>query len=318
MIYLQSFDLMSRGDEEGFIHDFKRTCFDSFYPMGIFSNDKDLKHLDFTDVTIFCGGNGSGKSTLLNIIAEKLKLNRETCFNKTYFFEPYLKKCRYQLDDDRPEKIRELMQVSRIITSDDVFNHIIGVRQKNDNVSFKRGLIFEEKSEMGRFGSNYRNDRPRSVNCEDPESIRAFGDYQKRIRQSASQYVRENIGFEERTYSNGENGFRYFTDAIRPGGLYLLDEPENSLSAELQLELAHFLHGMVRHYDCQFILSTHSPFLLSLAGARIYNLDAEPVKICRWTELENMRIYHEFFLEHSGEFEERDKFVSKVQLLKIQ
>ena len=64
---------------------------------------------------------------------------------------------------------------------------------------------------------------------------------------------------------------RYFTEKILDGGLYLLDEPENSLSPQKQLELLQFLEDSVRFYDCQFIIATHSPFLLSLKGARIYD-----------------------------------------------
>lgn len=107
---------------------------------------------------------------------------------------------------------------------------------------------------------------------------------------------------DERTYSNGENGFKYFTDAIQPGGLYLLDEPENSLSSEMQLELVRFIHGMARFYDCQFIMSTHSPFILSLPFAKIYNMDELPVKTCKWTELPNVRMYYDFFKDHEDEF----------------
>mgnify|MGYP006990124335 CR=1 FL=1 len=33
-----------------------------------------------------------------------------------------------------------------------------------------------------------------------------------------------------REHSNGESAFLYFTDKIKENGLYLLDEPENSLS----------------------------------------------------------------------------------------
>lgn len=302
MRYLQNFKLMTLRDEEDFLSDFSRTCFDSYYPFGIFSYEKNLGELEFSDITIFCGGNGSGKSTLLNIIAEKLELNRQTCYNKTYFFNPYIAKCEYDLNIFDPVTLRDFKQVSRIITSDDVFNHIIDVRRKNENLSFKRELIFEEKTNMNRYGGNWKEDRPRSVNMEAPDSIKSFSDYVQKSKMSASAYVRKRIGLEERTYSNGENGFKYFTDAIQPGGLYLLDEPENSLSAEMQLELVHFLHGMVRFYDCQFILSSHSPFILSLPEARIYNMDSEPVSTCRWTELPNVRMYHDFFNEHRGEF----------------
>lgn len=299
MIYLESFDLLTLGQEETFFASYCRTCFDSFYPFRIFSYEKGLSHLEFSDITIFSGGNGSGKSTLLNIIAEKLGLNRQTSFNKTYFFDPYVEECRYEINIKDPIKLRDFEQVSKIITSDDVFNHIIGVRTKNEKLGFKRDLAFEMKRKM--HGENYKGG-PRLVVMDDPNSIKAFNEYYALTKKSASRYVRENIGLEERTYSNGENGFKYFVDSIQPGGLYLLDEPENSLSAEMQLELVHFLVGMSRHYDCQFILSTHSPFLLSVPEARIYNMDAEPVSTAKWTELPNVRIYHEFFQNHQHEF----------------
>lgn len=174
MIYLQNFKLMTLREEEGYLNDFKRTCFDSYYPLGVFSHEKNLSKLEFSDITIFCGGNGSGKSTLLNIIAEKLELNRQTCYNKTYFFDPYIAKCEYELSIFDKMILRDFKRISRIITSDDVFNHIIDVRRKNDNLNFKRNLIFEEKTNMSRYGGNWKGDRPRSVNMEDPASIKVI------------------------------------------------------------------------------------------------------------------------------------------------
>jgi predicted ATPase len=51
-------------------------------------------------------------------------------------------------------------------------------------------------------------------------------------------------------------------------------------------------------------LSTHSPFLLALRGAKIYNLDENPAAVKRWTQLENIRLFHEFFESHRGELKE--------------
>ena len=102
--------------------------------------------------------------------------------------------------------------------------------------------------------------------------------------------------------SNGESAFAYFTNAIREDALYLLDEPENSLSPKLQIELAEFLESSARFYGCQFVISTHSPFLLSMRGASVYDLDANPISVKKWTELENIRTYYDFFHKHSDEF----------------
>lgn len=95
-------------------------------------------------------------------------------------------------------------------------------------------------------------------------------------------------------YSNGESAFGYFTEKIGEKGLYILDEPENSLSPMRQMELMTFIEASARYFDCQFIISTHSPFLLSMRGAKIYDLDESPVGVKRWTELKNVRTYYDF------------------------
>lgn len=300
MVYLNEFHLQSADDEWQFFRRRSKGCYDSFYPYQFFPQQKELSELFFSDITILCGSNGSGKSTLLNVIAEKLELKRETPFNKTDFFDPYINGCWYELTEGNPEKIREIMQVSRIITSDDVFNHIISVRERNENLSFKREVTSRNIVEIKLNG--WKNG-PRGFNAEDPENIESFSDYCQKLRGSSNKYIRSKVGVDERTYSNGENGFKYFTDAIQPGGLYLLDEPENSLSSEMQLELVQYIQGMARFYDCQFIMSTHSPFILSIPYARIYNMDEVPVKTCNWTELPNIRIFYDFFKDHANEFE---------------
>jgi predicted ATPase len=103
-------------------------------------------------------------------------------------------------------------------------------------------------------------------------------------------------------HSNGETAMQYFIDRIDEDALYILDEPENSLSIERQLELCEYITATARSTDSQFIIATHSPVLLSMRGARIYDLDAYPACVKRWTELENVRRYFEFFMDHREEF----------------
>ena len=105
-----------------------------------------------------------------------------------------------------------------------------------------------------------------------------------------------------REQSNGESAFFYFTEKIKDDGLYLLDEPENSLAPKRQQELAEFLQNSARFFGCQFVIATHSPFLLAIRGARIYDLDENPVDVKRWTELPNVRSYFEFFEKYKDEF----------------
>ena len=95
--------------------------------------------------------------------------------------------------------------------------------------------------------------------------------------------------------SNGEKAFDYFQDNVNIDSVTLLDEPENSLAPKLQKQLADMILNYSRFFNCQFIIATHSPFILSIPGVRIYNLDMHPSVVCRWTELENMRAYIELF-----------------------
>ena len=141
-----------------------------------------------------------------------------------------------------------------------------------------------------------------SLSFEDFENLRDSIDSK---RKTMSKYVRDrlvnNIIIES---SNGESALMFWEKEIEDDSIYILDEPENSLSAENQIKLMKFIEDSVRFYNCQFIISTHSPFFLSMKDAVIYDLDTIPVITRKWTELENVKIYKKFFDEHSSEFKE--------------
>ena len=44
-------------------------------------------------------------------------------------------------------------------------------------------------------------------------------------------------------------------------------------------------------------------FLLSMKGAKIYDMDEDPGDVKRWTQLGNVREYYDFFKLHENEFE---------------
>jgi predicted ATPase len=284
MIYLQSFTFPNADREFDFFLSVKRTCYDSYYPFKILS-EHDLERLDFDTVTILYGGNGSGKSTALNIIAEKAGIHRDSIYNKSNFFPDYLNLCHMNNDENIPDQ-------SRIITSDDVFDYMLNIRNLNEGIDLKREKIFEEY-----LDAKYSSFQMKSLS--DYEQLKKVNNAR---RKTQSRFVRGELIDNVREYSNGESAFRYFTEKIEENGLYLLDEPENSLSPKRQMELLSFLEESARFFGCQFIISTHSPFLLSMRGARIYNLDQNPATIERWTELENVRTYFDFFKTHENEF----------------
>ncbi|WP_026665602.1 AAA family ATPase [Butyrivibrio sp. FC2001] len=285
MRYIDSFRFPGVEIEEQFVNYIRRTCYASFYPFGVFSENL-LRELTFSEITILYGNNGSGKSTALNLMAEKLKAGRDTLFNKSSFFGDYIGMCEYEMTyEGEPEEIR-------MITSDDVFDFMLNLRALNDGVDRKREQVFDEWIEN-------RHSKFQMKSLDDYEQLKKVVAARSKTQ---SRYVRESIGNNIVEHSNGESALQYFTEKIKDNGLYLLDEPENSLSPQRQLELLEFLQNSARFFGCQFIIATHSPFLLSLKGALIYDLDESPVDIKKWTELEGVRTYFEFFEKHRGDF----------------
>ncbi|MBM7614169.1 AAA family ATPase [Alkaliphilus hydrothermalis] len=284
MVYLNVFTFPNEDIEFDFFMKIKRTCYDSFYPFKILSRHG-FERIDFEPVTILYGGNGSGKSTALNVIAEKTGIHRDSIYNKSSFYSDYVNMCGMQLEADIPEN-------SRIITSDDVFDYMLNIRNLNKGVDQKREELFEEY-----LDAKYSQFQMKSM--ADYEQLKKVNAARSKTQ---SRFVRNELMDNVREYSNGESAFLYFTEKIGENGLYILDEPENSLSPKRQIELVKFIEDSARYFGCQFIISTHSPFLLAINGARIYDLDEKPVEGKRWTELENVRIYFEFFKRHEEEF----------------
>ena len=284
MIYLTHFSFPDREREYDFTMKQKHTCYDTVYPFLILSAHQ-LKMLDFEPVTILYGGNGSGKTTALNVIAEKLGLARDTLYNRSNFFEDYTKMCSF-------EAVGRIPKESRIITSDDVFDFMLNLRCINEGIDQRREELFEEYQE-----EKYAKFQMHSM--EDYERLKKINAAR---RNTKSKFVRDSLQDNVREHSNGESAFLYFADKIKENGLYLLDEPENSLSPQRQLELMKFLEDSVRFFGCQFIISTHSPFLLAMQGAKIYDMDEEVVDVKRWTELSGIRAYYDFFKKYEPLF----------------
>lgn len=209
VIYLNAFTVPDESAEWNFfLYGAKETCFNTYYPYQFFPK-MEFERMAFETVTIFYGGNGTGKTTLLNIIAEKLHLTRNAVFNRSSFFERYVSSCRADIEKTIPK-------ASRIITSDDVFDYLIDLRNLNNGIHAKREELFDEYIENR--DSNFR--------------FRTMEDYErlKKVNQARSKkkskYVKANLIDNVREYSNGESAFKFFTEKIKENALYLLDEPE--------------------------------------------------------------------------------------------
>lgn len=268
---------------------------DNPYPCGLFS-EKELREIVFKKITIFYGGNGSGKSTLLNLIAEKLRLNRIAPYNSGEMFASYVENCEYSLGYDDEGFPYRIPNGSRIITSDDIFDYMLTVRTSNNEINEGREEANEEWANL-KYGETVKY-----KGIEDYEALR-MQVLSRKKSVSRRQFIWKTAGEEVKLSSNGETALHYFEKRLKNDTLYCLDEPENSMSPKMQLELVKMLEEMARYCGCQFIIATHSPFLLALEGARIYDLDSHPAEIKYWWELENTKIYFEFFNKNRHLFE---------------
>lgn len=300
MVFLDYLKLPNYEEETDFRFSQKRTCFDTFYPFFIFSQ-KGLSRVDFSDITILYGGNGSGKSTFLNVLANKIDASHDSVYNRSNFFETYVDMCTLEYAD-------KTYSNKEMLTSDGVFDVMLDIRNLNQGIDNKREEAFEEYFHLKNLNS-YDAVPGTPLGDELAELKRdPIGNLDKLRRKTLSmtktqsKYVRNTVADNVREQSNGESAFEYFVKKIDRDGIYILDEPENSLSPSRQMELVKFMEDSVRFFNCQFVIATHSPFVLSLDRAKIYDLDSTPVDIKRWTELENVRTYYDFFKAHDSEF----------------
>lgn len=182
-----------------------------------------------------------------------------------------------------------------------MFDDLLDQRSLNQGIDLAREELLQEYRSL-------RGDSFQLKSLEDFDQLKKVVLAQRK-KGSGSDFVRRTLGENLRGRSNGETALHYFTNQIQEDGLYLLDEPENSLSPAFQQELAGFLADSVRFFRCQLILSTHSPFLLAMPGAVVYDLDGEAERQAGfqpkpWAQLPAVQAYYGFFKAHAQELED--------------
>lgn len=272
MIYLSSFKLSDKSIKNP-----------NIYPYNVFHR-KDIDPFIFAPITVLYGNNGSGKSTILNIIANKLMLTgKEYATSNSFGIVDYCGKfsseCQFSYGEDEFGNVfRKFSENSRFIKSEDILYEIKKIQQRQ---------ILSDGMEY-----DYMKNGHSQKEAEDY--------FQTQEGRNQIEYIE----FAQEKYSNGETAMQFFEEYLLPDTLYLLDEPEVSLSPANQVLLAKEINKLARLLSCQFIIATHSPFMLGTLNAKIYNIDKDDYSICEWYELENVRYFYDFFKKHEKEFEE--------------
>jgi predicted ATPase len=95
--------------------------------------------------------------------------------------------------------------------------------------------------------------------------------------------------------SHGQSCMAYFKSIYRVRGLHFLDEPEAALSPQTQMKLLEVLTSMSATGHAQFIVSTHSPILMSCPDASVYDFNHAAITRTSYEETRHYRIYKDFF-----------------------
>ena len=229
---------------------------------------KNLETLEFkSSITFFVGENGSGKSTLLEAIASTATLpaigSVETSMDETLDSIAELSNYLKWVWNKR-------IRTGFFMRSEDFFGF---AKRISSEVRYLEAMLKSEERHEGQ--SDYAFQLSKSGYA---------GDYQA---------LKKLYGDGLDAQSHGESYFKLFRARFRPGGLYLLDEPEAPLSPNRQLTLIAMLKQMIED-DAQFIIATHSPILLAYPGATIYNFTGGRIEVADYDTLEHVQITRDF------------------------
>ena len=93
--------------------------------------------------------------------------------------------------------------------------------------------------------------------------------------------------------SHGESFMSFFENKVKEG-LFILDEPEAALSPEKQLSLISILNKLAKTGECQFIIATHSPFLISTPNAELLEIENGKLIKKSYKDTKQFILYRDF------------------------
>lgn len=102
--------------------------------------------------------------------------------------------------------------------------------------------------------------------------------------------------------SHGEAFLKLVQNRFTDNGIYILDEPEAALSIQRQLSLLCLIDELVKK-GSQFIISTHSPILISYRNGKILDLN-DNFKEVNYKDTEIYKLY-KMYLDNSDNMQER-------------
>lgn len=259
----------------------KRLSFKEFdsnnYPFNI-PCIKNIEELDLSNkITIFVGDNGSGKSTLLKAIAyynNSINVSSSD-INSSYYKEVKELAGKMKLVYDYKTRAGFFFSGEEFIT------YINNLKKMKE----------ELKEDLKRIDIEYKD-----------KSL--FAKNQARMASAGQLHAMNNsYDGELKEKSHGEGFLAFFKERMHQNGIYLLDEPETPLSAVNQYQLLVMITDLVAS-GSQVIIATHSPILMALKDAKIYNFTENNIEAIDFEEIESVS-FTKHFLNNKDNFLDR-------------
>lgn len=233
----------------------------------------ELENLEFKGpITFFIGDNGSGKTTLLETIVS---------LSQTVHLIPP--------ESNPMTGPKKLSKSFDLKWSQKTFR---GFYLKSQSFIYYIKNLEDKKSELQR-------DLDRLKEAYAHRSSYAYslaaGPYLKALNGFKSAYEGPLLEM-----SHGEAYLELFKSRLVPEGLYILDEPELSLSPLKQLSLMALIKDMVKK-DCQFIIITHSPILMALEESVLYNFGEDHIEEVLYDNVAHVQLTRNF-LNNPGSY----------------
>ncbi len=224
-------------------------------------------------VTIFVGDNGSGKSTLLESLATKLRLSGIGGG--------------LDLEDGDYAAAGEIIPRLNITWSREIQYQGFFFRAE-DFSNFLRGLD-RERVKINHQLFDLKGEVDDSIIKQMEEGMNW------KLRAMRKQY-----GDNMQAYSHGEGFLKILEQRMKGKGIFVLDEPEAALSPLRQLSLIAMIMQMAAKGNAQFIMATHSPILMGIPNATIYQVTEDGMEQVAFRETTHYSITKNFLDNPEG------------------
>ena len=220
-------------------------------------------------LTFLVGDNGSGKSTILEALACVAAL--PTVGSAPVHEDPTLAPI-HELASHLRAIWNQRTRAGFFLRAEDFFGYVKRLAAMNE----------ELVSDWQRVAVEYADRSPKARGL-------ARMAYARELRAMKEQYGEGGLA----AASHGESYLQLFQARFRPGGLYLLDEPEAPLAPLRQLAFLKLIQDSLAA-DAQFVIATHSPILLAYPGAVILSCDGDQLQEVSYDDLAAIQQLRDF------------------------